>query len=83
MQEEPPDVIDAPENAQRQVLMLVLWAGDEWCTIPELARKVGDLITALDAIRALSDAGLIHRQSHYVFPTRGAIHLHDLFGATW
>lgn len=77
------DYADVPENFQRQILMLVLWAGDEWCTIEELSRKVGDLIDALDAMSALSDAGLIHRQEQYVFPTRAAIHLHDLFGATW
>ncbi len=60
---------DVPENYQRQVLMLVLWAGAEWCTIEELGRKVGDLVMALDAMRVLSDAGLIHRQEQYVFPT--------------
>jgi len=77
------DYADVPENFQRQILMLVLWAGDEWCTIEELGGKVGDMIVALDAMSALSDAGLIHRQEQYVFPTRAAIHLHDLFGATW
>jgi hypothetical protein len=75
------DYADAPENFQRQIIMLVLWAGDEWWTIEELSRKVGDLVVALDAMSALSDAGLIHRQDQYVFPTRAAIHLHDLFGA--
>jgi predicted transcriptional regulator len=79
----PVDVVDAPENAQRQVLMLVLWAGEDWFTIRELAENVGDLITALDAMSALCDAGLIHRQDDYVFPTRAAIHLHELFGACW
>ena len=74
---------DVPENFQRQVLMLVLWAGAEWCTIEELGRKVGDLIVALDAMSALTDAGLIHRQGQYVFPTRAAIHCHDLFGPGW
>jgi hypothetical protein len=74
---------DTPENFQRQVLMLVLRAGADWCTIEELSRKVGDPIVALDAMSALADAGLIHRQDVYVFPTRPAIHLHDLFGGVW
>lgn len=77
------DYADVPSNYERQILMLVLWAGDEWYTIEQLGRHVGDLIDALDAMRALSDAGLIHREGNYVFPTRAAIHLHDLFGATW
>jgi hypothetical protein len=79
----PVEYADVPENFQRQVLELVIWAGEEWYTIEQLGRHVGDLIDALDAMRALSDAGLIHRQGDYVFPTRAAIHLHDLFGATW
>jgi hypothetical protein len=79
----PLDYADVPENFQRQVLELVVWAGEKWYTIEELSHHVGDLIDALDAMQALSDAGLIHRQDNYVFPTRAAIHLHNLFGATW
>lgn len=81
--QEQSEAVDVPENFQRQIMALVLWAGEEWCTIEELARKVGDLIDALDAMSALADAGLLHRQGHYVFPTRAAVHLHDLFGAAW
>ncbi len=79
----PLDYADAPENFQRQILMLILWAGEDWYTITQLANHVGDTIDALDAMSALSDAGLIHRQGNYVFPTRAAIHLHNLFDATW
>jgi len=74
---------DAPENFQRQVLGLVIWAGEKWFTISELAEHVGDLMDALDAMRALSDAGLIHRQGEYVFPTRAAVHVHHLFEMMW
>ncbi len=81
--QEQSEAVDVPENFQRQVMVLVLWAGEEWCTIEELARKVGDLVTALDAMSVLADAGLLHRQGRYVFPTRAAVHLHDLFGAAW
>jgi hypothetical protein len=81
--EEQPEAVDAPSNFERQIFMLTIWAGEEWCTIEGLSRNVGDLIITLDALSALSDAGLIHRQGDYVFPTRAAIHLHDLFGATW
>ncbi len=77
------DYDDVPSNFERQILMLVLWAGEDWYTVEQLGRHVGDLIVALDAMRVLSDVGLIHRQGDYVFPTRAAIHLHDLFGATW
>jgi hypothetical protein len=40
----------------------VLWAGEEWYTIEQLGRHVGGMIDALDAMSALADAGLIHRQ---------------------
>ncbi len=79
----PLDYADVPENFQRMILVHVLWAGDEWYTITQLANHVGDTIDALDAMSALCDAGLIHRQGNYVFPTRAAIHVHNLFGATW
>jgi hypothetical protein len=36
--------------------MLVLWAGEEWCTVEELGRKVGDLIVALDAMCSTAPA---------------------------
>ncbi len=35
---------------------------------------------ALDALVALSDAGLVHRWGHYVIPTRAAMHCYWLFG---
>jgi hypothetical protein len=81
---EPPEAVDAPENFQCQILGLLVWAGeDEWWTVKKLSRNVGDLIVTLDALSALSDAGLIHRQGKYVFPTQAAIHYHHLFGAGW
>lgn len=79
-----PEAVDAPENFQAQVLVLLLWVGEgEWWTIEELGRKVGDLIVTLDALNVLADAGLIHREGEHVFPTRAAAKVHDLFGAAW
>lgn len=83
MDAEAPQLEDVPENFQRSLLMLLIWndpAGGEWWTIGELMRRIGDPIAALDAMAALADAGLIHRENDCVFPTRAARHYHHLFG---
>ncbi len=75
------DPIDVPENFQRQLLMLLLWSSPEqWWSLEALVHRLGDPIEALDALTGLADAGLIHRQGKFVFPTRAALHYHHLFG---
>jgi hypothetical protein len=72
---------DVPENFQRQILMLLLWTSeDKWWSLEALVNRVGDTIGALDALGALANAGLIHRQGIFVFPTLAARHYHSLFG---
>lgn len=84
MSEQPDHPTDVPQNFERQGLMLVLWASgptqDEWWSVEELVHKVGDPIVALDAMSALSNAGLIHRQGKFVFPTRAASYYFELLG---
>lgn len=46
---------------------------DHWpWSISELARELGDEINALDALRRLEQAGLVHRFGDFAFPTRTA-----------
>jgi membrane-associated PAP2 superfamily phosphatase len=81
MSAQPDQPTDVPENFQRQILMLLLWSSEEqWWSLEALVHRVGDPIVALDALTALSDAGLVHRQGKFVFATRAATHYHQLFG---
>jgi hypothetical protein len=74
---------DLPESFEREILSRIMWAEDDWFTVQELSHSVGDVIAALDAMSTLYDAGLIQRRDEYVYPTRAAIKLHELFGAGW
>ncbi len=76
-----PDYLpQAPEGVQRLILRLLLDSEKERLWPLELVvRRVGDPITALDALAALSDAGLVHRWDRYVIPTRAAMHFFWLF----
>jgi len=83
MPQDTDQIEDVPENFERQVLALVLWADQDPCTVEQLSRNGGDIIVALDALSIVSDCGLIHRQGDHVFPTRAVLKVHDLFGAGW
>jgi hypothetical protein len=70
----------APAGAQRLILRLLLSGEEErlW-PLEAVVHHVGNPIVALDALVALSDAGLVHRWSSYVIPTRAAMHFFWLF----
>jgi hypothetical protein len=80
-----PDLNDAeiPEYFERRILELILWAGEDRYTVAELGASLDGVISALDAMNVLYDAGLIDRQGEQVFPTRAAIKLHELFATRW
>jgi hypothetical protein len=81
MSNQPYHLPQAPEGVQLLILRLLLESEKERLWPLELVvRRVGNPITALDALAALSDAGLVHRWGHYVIPTRAAIHFHWLLG---
>jgi membrane-associated PAP2 superfamily phosphatase len=84
MPDQPDHPTDVPQNFERQILMLLLWSGgsstEEWWSLEDLVHRVGDPIVALDAMHALSNAGLIHRQGEFVFPTRAASYYFELLG---
>ena len=81
MPNQPHHLPQAPEGVQRRILRLLLGGQDErlW-PLEVVVHRVGDPITALDALVALSDAGLVHRWGRYVIPTRAAMHFFWLFG---
>ncbi len=80
MSSRPDHLPQAPAGVQRLILRLLLAGESERLWPLELiVRRVGDPITALDALVALSDAGLVHRWGHYVIPTRAAMHFFWLF----
>jgi hypothetical protein len=81
MPNQPDYLPQAPEGVQRRILRLLLGGEDErlW-PLEMVVHCVGDPITALDALVALSDAGLVHRWGRYVIPTRAAMHFFWLFG---
>ncbi len=81
MPNQPDYLPQAPEGVQRRILRLLLGGQDErlW-PLEVVVHRVGDPITALDALVALSDAGLVHRWGRYVIPTRAAMHFFWLFG---
>lgn len=55
-----------------EVLHLMLAEpGWPW-TLDEIGRTLQDHDAAIDAVRRLSEAGLVHRFEHFVFPTRTA-----------
>src|ERR1700691_419300 len=57
----------APPGVQRLILRLLLTDEDErFWPLEMIVRRVGDPIAALDALVALSDAGLVHRWGRYV-----------------
>jgi hypothetical protein len=80
-----PDLNDAeiPEYFERRILELILSAGEDRYTVAELGASVDHVIAALDAMSVLYDAGLIDRRGEYVFPTRAAIKVHELFATRW
>jgi hypothetical protein len=81
MPNRPDHLPQAPAGVQRVILRLLLSSEDErlW-PLEAVVHHVGNPIVALDALVALSDAGLVHRWSSYVIPTRAAMHFFWLFG---
>jgi hypothetical protein len=81
MSSRPDHLPQAPAGTQRVILRLLLSGEKErlW-PLETVVHHVGNPITALDALVALSDAGLVHRWGRYVIPTRAAMHFFWLLG---
>lgn len=72
-----PSPARADADADASVLDLLTAAPALWSTA-ELAREIGDPITAADAIARLHAVGLAHRLGDFVFATRAAHHAAQL-----
>jgi len=65
------------ETRDNDTLARLLEASFPW-TVEEVAREVGDLSDAVDALGRLTEAGLVHRVGDFVFPTRAACRAAEL-----
>ncbi len=71
---------EAEDAEDHTVLTLVLdEAGTRPWSLPELERELGSRVTAVDAVRRLHGAGLLHRlDGGFVFPSRAAVRAYEL-----
>jgi hypothetical protein len=76
------DVAETDEQAEREVLVLLLESGPSgpW-SIWELGLQIGSDITAVDAVIRFHAAGLVHLCHEFVWPTRTAARSHQLADA--
>lgn len=83
---------DQQEGAERPIdedqhdsavlrLMLCDGSGFPW-SVEEIARTIHDRIDAVDALRRLEAAGLVHRLGDFVFPTLAARRADELSGGS-
>lgn len=71
------------ERDDRAVLRLMLCDGSGFAwSIEEIARSIGDPVDAVDALRRLEAAGLVHRFGDFVFPTLAARRADELSGGS-
>jgi hypothetical protein len=65
------------------ILELLLLSSQEkpWWPITEIVRETADPITALDALDALSEVGLVRRRGRYLTASPAAVRFHRLI--TW
>jgi hypothetical protein len=86
-EEEPEPSGDTDPAGRREmeweILQLLLLKADDWpwCAIVDVVAATVDPITALDALAALGEVGLIQRRGRYVTATRAAHKFHQLI--TW
>jgi hypothetical protein len=71
------------QAGDRAVLRLILCDGSgfPW-SVEEIARTIGEPIDAVDALRRLEAAGLVHRLGDFVFPTLAARRADELSGGS-
>jgi hypothetical protein len=82
---EPPGDADPAgrKEMEWEILQLLLLKADgwPWCAIVDVVAETADPITALDALAALGEVGLVKRRGRYVTATPAALRFHQLI--TW
>jgi hypothetical protein len=67
------DPAEAERHTDNTILSLMLDDSSSWpWSVEEIARELANPIKAHDAIRRLTETGLVHRIGDFVFPTRTA-----------
>lgn len=66
------DVAVSEDQCDRTVLALLLCGSAYPWTVEEIARELQAPLDAADAVRRLTEVGLVHRFESFVFPTRTA-----------
>jgi hypothetical protein len=55
------------------VVLAFMFNEEGWpWSVDEIARELDDHAEAIEAVRRLTDSGLVHRLGEFVFPTRSA-----------
>jgi hypothetical protein len=80
-----PDYVDvvACSRMEWEILEFLLLASDDWpwWPIEEVMRRASEPVTALDAMAALCDVGLLQRKGEFIMITRAALRFYQLI--TW
>jgi hypothetical protein len=73
----PGEVAQREDALDDEILRLLFGSAYPW-TVAELARELGDG-GAVDGVRRLAGAGLVHRIEDFAFPTRAARRARELY----
>jgi hypothetical protein len=74
MQGQPNETVaEFDHRTEQTILALLLSDGQCVWSVEELVTEIGRRLDTVDAVAALSAAGLIHRCGEFVFATRAAI----------
>jgi hypothetical protein len=74
-----PDPAEAAARDEWSILICLLDSDNQrpW-SVEELIRERGNRVAALDAIRRLRVAGLLHQQDDFCFASRPAVRYHQI-----
>jgi hypothetical protein len=72
------DRCEIERQIDKEILALMFLDASWLWSVDEITRELGDRLEVADAIRRLTDHGLIHRLGDFVFPTRTARRAADI-----
>lgn len=65
------DIAERENQTDKVILLLLCESSFPW-SVEEIGRELQDRMRAVDGVRRLTEAGLVHRLGDFVFPTRTA-----------